>query len=76
MCPPADNKAAQAVKDFADTHNIIELQDKSFNCEADAGWQYAGIACLLGGLQGVYRTPNGNSLVYLGFSTITLSPIA
>ncbi len=76
MCPPADNKAAQAVKDYADTHNITELQTRAFACDGDDGWQYAGIACLLGELQGVYRAPNGNNLVYLGFGTVTLNSIA
>lgn len=76
MCPPADNAAASAVKAYAETHNIDLLKDRSLNCEGDDGWGLAAVACLLGDLQGVYRTPNGENLVYLGFGNITLSSIA
>ena len=76
MCPPADNSAALAVEAFAELHNVDVLQDRSVICEADDGWGLAAIACLLGDLQGVYRTPNGASFVYLGFGNITLNTIA
>ncbi|GGX64601.1 hypothetical protein GCM10011309_13510 [Litorimonas cladophorae] len=76
MCPPADNAAAVAVKAYADAHNIVQLQQRTVSCAGDDGWPLAGIACLLGDLQGVYRTPNGDNLVYFGFGNITLRSIA
>ena len=76
MCPPAENSAALAVKAYADTHDIELLQDRTLICEGDDGWGLAAIACLIGGLQGIYRAPNGENFVYLGFRNTTIRSIA
>ena len=76
MCPPADNSAANAVKTFAEEHNIEILQDRKISCALDETWNHAAIAVLLGDLQGCYRAKSGNgSFVILGFGEIMIRKI-
>lgn len=74
MSPPANANAAQAVKDYADKHNIGLLQDRKLNCALEDVWQLSAIAVLISDLQGVYRAPSGGSFVLIGFGEITISP--
>lgn len=66
--------AAKQVKAHADTHNILELQNKKTSCTFDEGWALSSIAILVGNLQGVYRLQASPvAWVYIGFGKITLS---
>ena len=75
MCPPADNSAASAVKAYADIHDIDLLKTRSLLCESEDCWDLVAIACLIGDQQGVYRAPNGENFVFLGFGNITLKAL-
>jgi hypothetical protein len=72
--PAASAPSAQAVKSFADTHRISELQSVELPCSLEQAQEIASTAVLIGDLQGLFvGQASRTALAYLGFGEVTLS---
>jgi len=63
---------ANAVLEFAKTHNVDFLQDRKVVCDEEAAWDLAALATLICDKQGVYRGPAGSTYVFITFGEVQI----
>lgn len=74
---PGSAPAAQAVREFATTNGIAELQPVEFECSRESAKDFASVAVFIGDLQGLYvGQASRTALAYLGFGGVSLSRLA
>ncbi len=74
--PSIDKKLqehARAVKLYGEKHGLERLTERKFRCTETAAWEYTALACKLGGAEGAYRGPAGNTLVFMTYSDVRVT---
>lgn len=64
---------ALTVKAYGDEHGIERLTTRKWTGTEEDAWAMAALAAKLCGSEGVYRTPNGKSYVFITFRDIKIS---
>ena len=64
---------AEAVKAYGENHGIDKFTARKFECTEMDGWEFAALACKLGGGQGAYCGPDGDALVFMTYGAPSIS---
>jgi hypothetical protein len=70
---PALQTHARRVREYGERHRIDKLTRQKLQCSEAEAWEFTALACKLGGGQGGYRGPAGQTLVFMTFGEVNLS---
>ena len=70
--PESEAVNARLARDFGAKYGLEAYTTRKIECGEDLAWEFAAVACYLGGAQGAYRGPSGATMVYMTFGTVTI----
>lgn len=63
---------ARLTRDYAAEFKLKQFESPTLRCTEADGWQFAAVASLVGNVDGVYRAPFGDILVFLTFGPVDI----
>ena len=71
--PAARAADARRVKAFGETQGLAALTTRKIEASEEDAWEFTALAAYLGGANGAYRGPTGETEVFMTFGEITIT---
>lgn len=65
--------SAQKVRDFGTQYNLEKLTTRKLIISLDDAWEFAALACYIGGGEGCYAGSSGPTRIFMVYGTMTIS---